>query len=204
MRYFAIDKKTQLSLFGPLLLIIGVSGMAFAAAFDFFTGSVPFFGIKQIAGFVVSTIVALAGLRKMTLLRARLWDGLLLLVYLGGILFMGLRSKSHGLNRSSGMLQDLTFYTSDVVINILGFIPLGYLMISYFLSSDRRKKKELPVIGLTIATCISISLLIELSQYYLPGRTSSLVDLFCNGLGALGGIVFYLLESKLSKRLLSQ
>ncbi|MFC1535295.1 VanZ family protein [Thermodesulfobacteriota bacterium] len=96
------------------------------------------------------------------------------------------------------MLQDLSFSFSDVTINILGFIPLGYLMMSYFLSSDRIQKK-IPVICLIIAACIGISLLIELSQYYLPGRSSSLLDLLFNGLGAFGGIIYYLFEKRLSR-----
>ncbi len=136
MGYSGIYKKKQFSLFSLFLLFIGISGMIFAVTFDFFKASVPNFGINQLAGFVVSAIIALAGLRKIALLRARIWDGLLLLVYLAGILFMGLRSKNHGLNRSSGMLQDLSFSFSDAAINILGFFPLGYLMMSYFLSSD--------------------------------------------------------------------
>jgi hypothetical protein len=191
-------KKMPLSFFGFFLLFVGISGMIFAVTFDFFKASVPNFGIMQLAGFVASAIIALAGLRKIAHLRARKWDGLLLLFYLAGILFMGLRFHGHGLNRSSGMLQDLRFSFSDVAINILGFIPLGYLMMSYFLSSNRIQKK-IPVICLTIATCIGISLLIEMSQYYLPGRSSSVIDLIFNGLGALGGILYCLLEKKFSR-----
>lgn len=198
MRYSGIYKEKRFSLFSLFLLFIGISGMIFAVTFDFFKASVPNFGINQLAGFAVSAIIALAGLRKIALLRARIWDGLLFLVYLAGILFMGLRSKNHEFNGSSGMLQDLSFSFSDVAINILGFIPLGYLMMSFFLSSDRIQKK-IPVVCLTISTCIGISLLIELSQYYLPSRSSSLSDLLFNGLGAFGGIIYYLLEKRLSR-----
>jgi glycopeptide antibiotics resistance protein len=189
MRYPGIYKRKQFSLFSIFLLFIGISGMIFAVTFDFFKARVPNFGINQLAGFVVSAIIALAGLRKIALLRTRIWDGLLLLVYLAGILFMGLKPENQGLIRPSGMLHDLNFSFSDSAINILGFIPLGYLMISYFLSSDRIQKK-VPVICLTMAACIGISLLIELSQYYLPGRSSSLLDLLFNGLGAFGGIIY--------------
>ena len=198
MRYSGICKKKQFSLFSLFLLFIGISGMIFSITFDFFKASVPNFGTNQLAGFVISTIITLAGLRNIELLRAKIWDGLLLLIYLAGILFMGLRSENHGLNRSNGMLQNLSFSFSDVTINILGFIPLSYLMMSYFLSSDRIQKK-IPVICLTIAACIGISLLIELSQYYLPGRSSSLSDLLFNGIGSFGGIIYYLLEERLSR-----
>jgi polyferredoxin len=198
MQNSGIYKKKQFSLFSLFLLFIGISGMIFAVTIDFFKASAPNFGINQLAGFVISTIIALAGLRKIAVLKARIWDGLLLLVYLAGILFMGLRSHKHGLTKSSGILHDLSFYFSDVAINILGFIPLGYLMMSYFLSSGRKQKK-VPVICLSITACIGISFIIELSQYYLPGRSSSLSDLLFNGLGAFGGIIYYLLEKRLSR-----
>jgi len=198
MRYSGIYKGKQFPLPSLFLLLIGVSGMVFAVTFDFFKASIPNFGINQLAGFVVSTIIALAGLRKIELLRARLWDGLLLLVYLAGILFMGLKPEKQGFKPPDAMLHDLHFSFSDSAVNILGFIPLGYLMISYFLSSARIQKK-VPAICLTIAACIGISLFIELSQYYIPGRASSLLDLLFNGLGALGGIIYYLLEQRLAR-----
>ena len=198
MRLHSIHNNKKFSLFSLFLLFIGISGMIFAVTIDFFKDSGPNFGINQLAGFVISTIIALAGLRKIAVLKARIWDGLLFLVYLAGILFMGLRSKNNGLTKSSGMLHDLNFCFSDVAINILGFIPLGYLMMSYLLSSDR-KQKMVPVICLSLIACISISLIIELAQYYIPGRESSLSDLLFNGLGAFGGIIYYLLEKRLSR-----
>jgi hypothetical protein len=198
MRHPNIYNNKKFSLFSLFLLFIGISGMILAVTIDFFKASGPNFGINQLAGFVISTIITLAGLRKIAVLKARIWDGLLLLVYLAGILFMGLRSKHHHLTKPSGMLHDLSFSFYDATINILGFVPLGYLMMSYLLSSDR-KHKMVPVICLSFIACISISLIIELSQYYIPGRTSSLSDLFFNGLGAFVGIIYYLLEKRLSR-----
>ena len=195
MRSPGVHPKKQFPLSGRLLLLVGVSSMMFALTYDFFTARMPNFGMTQLAGLVVGAITALAGLRTMLSLRARTWDGLLVLVYLTGILFMGLRHQHHGLHRSSGMLHNLSFSFSDVTINVLGFIPLGYLMMSYLLSSDRTPKK-VPVICLAISACIGVSLLIELSQSYLPGRTSSVVDLMSNGVGATGGVAFCLLEKK--------
>jgi len=199
MRHHSFYKNKNFSLFSLILLFIGISGMIFAGTIDFFKASAPNFGINQLAGFVISTIIALAGLRKIAVLKARIWDGLLLLVYLAGILFMGLRPVNNGLTNSSGMLYGLKFSFSDAAINILGFIPLGYLLMSYFFSSDRIQKK-VPVICLSIAACIGISLIIELSQYYVPGRSPSLLDLLFNGLGAFGGIIYYFLEKRLSRK----
>jgi hypothetical protein len=199
MFHTGIYKKKNFSLFNFFLLFIGISGMIFAATFDIFKDSVPNFGLNQLAGFVVSAIIAMTGLRRIELVRARMWDGLLLVVYLAGILFMGLRSTSHFLDRSSGILQNLSFSFSDVAINFLGFIPLGYLMMSYLILSERIQKR-VHAICVTIAACIGISLLIEVSQYYLPGRTSSLIDLLFNGLGAIGGIGYCLIEKRFSRK----
>lgn len=196
MRYTGIDKKKH-SLFSTFLFSIGIIGIILAVTYDLFKASAPDFGIYQMAGFVVSTIIALAGFRKIAFMRTRIWDGLLLLIYLAGILFMGLRFKSYGLNRSGGILQDLSFSFSDVAINFLGFIPFGYLMMSYLILNNRIRK-EITVFFLSIAACIGISLFIEVSQYYLPGRSSSLLDLLVNGLGAFCGIIYCLLEKRLS------
>ncbi len=175
--------------------------MILSVSFDFFRAGEPYFGMKQLAGFVVSAIIAMVGMRKIALLRSRIFDKLFLLVYLAGIFFMGLRHhhhKDHWPNSSSSMLQDHGLSFSDVFINIFGFVPLGYLMISFFLSGDRRHKK-INFIIVTIAACLGVSLLIELSQYYLPGRVSSLPDVMFNGLVAFGCFLFYLLENIFSR-----
>ena len=198
MRYSSEFKRRQFSFFNLVLLFIGFSGMIFFVTFDFFKAGVPNFGIDQLAGFIISLIIALAGLPKTGSRKSIIWDRLLLLVYLAGILFMGLRSGNNGFHGSSGMLQDFNISFPDIVINILGFVPLGYLMMLYFLSVDQTQKK-IPAVFLNLATCIGISLLIELAQYYIPGRSSSLVDLSFNGLGALGGTVYCLLEQRYSR-----
>ena len=172
--------------------------MIFFVTFDYLKAGIPNFGINQLAGFIISTILVLMGLRKIEPLRLRNWDRLLLLIYLAGILFMGLRPKIHGFNRLQGMLHVHSDSFSDVAENILGFFPLGYLMMLYFLSIDRIQKK-IPVAFLNIITCIGISLLIESLQYYIPGRDSSLLDVLFNGLGAFCGTIFCLLEIRFSR-----
>ncbi len=195
MRHPGIDKKKSFSLISFFHLTIGISGIVFFVTIDFFKASIPNFGINQLAGFAISTIIALSGLRKFGVLKERLWDSFLLMAYLAGILFMGLRFKYNVLETSNNMLLDLSFSYLDVVINILGFFILGYLMISYFLSSDRKLKKgTLPFLSIVI--CIGISFFIEVSQYYIPGRSSSLLDILYNGIGAFGGVIYFLLEKK--------
>ena len=172
--------------------------MIFDVTFDFFKTGVPNFGINQLAGFIVSTMLVLMGLRKIEPLRSRNWDRLLLLIYLAGILFMGLRPINRGFNELHSMLQVGRDPFSDVAENILGFFPLGYLIMLYFFSIDRIQKK-IPVVFLSIATCIGISLLIESSQYYIPGRDSSLMDVLTNGLGAFAGTIFCFFEKRFSR-----
>jgi hypothetical protein len=81
------------------------------------------------------------------------------------------------------------YYFADVVINFVGFIPLGFflsLFLSVVVSTGTRRKSLL----LTIAICFVISLGIELAQVYIPTRSSQLSDLILNTLGgALGGFL---------------
>ncbi len=172
--------------------------MIFSATFDFFHSGVRNFGIIQFSGFVVSTIVALAGLRKITFPKKRLFDGLLILVYIAGILFMGLKPGSPIGYQHVGILRDTKISLFDFTINIIGFIPLSYLMMSYLLAGIRIYKK-VSVTALVMVSGLSISLIMELLQYFLPNRISSIIDLFANGIGTCFGISYYLLERRFSR-----
>jgi len=185
---------------GIPLLVIGGTGVLFFVTFDFFRLGTPGFGMKQLAGFVVSAVIAFAGLRKIALSKGRFWDGLLVLIYLGGMLFMGLNPRAREFQGSNELLDVTFFCQSDFIINILGFAPLGYLMMSY-LSSEGRIRINTAAAALVATSGLGISLFIEIMQYYfITGRSSSLYDLLANGLGAIGGIGYYLLERRLSER----
>lgn len=72
----------------------------------------------------------------------------------------------------------------DLFINVLAYVPLGFLATVYFLRFRR------PALALALATVLSgaLSLLMEAMQSYLPHvRFASNVDLGCNILGALVG-----------------
>jgi hypothetical protein len=87
-------------------------------------------------------------------------------------------------------------YFADVVINLFGFIPLGFFM-SLFLfevAAIRSWKKNL---SLTIFICFGTSLCIELIQVYIPTRDSQLSDLILNTIGGVGGGFFAKLSFKL-------
>ena len=83
----------------------------------------------------------------------------------------------------------------DVAINILGFVPFGFVACHY----RRLARPDARGRNIVWAICIGaiISLAIELIQVWLPNRDSSATDLFCNTLGTFLGA---LLATKLRIR----
>jgi VanZ family protein len=86
-------------------------------------------------------------------------------------------------------------YCWDLLINIGGFVPLGFFFCAYF--SSRRIRR--PVLT-TIILGGAVSLTIEVLQAYIPTRSSGVTDLITNTIGtAIGAIVF---SRKLGRSLL--
>jgi glycopeptide antibiotics resistance protein len=83
----------------------------------------------------------------------------------------------------------------DIVINILGFMPFGFIVYRY----RRLAKPDGRAWNVVWAVCVgaTLSLAIELTQVWLPNRDSSATDLFCNTLGTfLGALVARKVQSK--------
>ncbi|MBP7736590.1 MAG: VanZ family protein [Spirochaetes bacterium] len=80
-------------------------------------------------------------------------------------------------------------YYSDITINIMGFIPLGFFLPALFRVCGVKRKSFVYITA--IFTGFSISLAIELIQVYMPFRSSSLTDLVCNTLGTILGVVVF-------------
>ncbi|MBM3842028.1 MAG: hypothetical protein FJ397_01990 [Verrucomicrobia bacterium] len=73
----------------------------------------------------------------------------------------------------------------DLVVNVLGFLPVGVLA---WLAWGRAGL-ALRWLGV-LASGLLLSLMIETGQIWLPERVSSAIDLACNGLGSiLGGLL---------------
>jgi VanZ family protein len=78
-------------------------------------------------------------------------------------------------------------YWKNIAINVVGFIPLGFVFYAYF---SQVQKCENPA-ALTIAIGFAVSLTIEVLQAFLPTRDSGMTDLITNTFGtAVGAMAF--------------
>jgi VanZ family protein len=84
--------------------------------------------------------------------------------------------------------SDHVLSVAELTLNLLGFIPLGFLICLCLLKRDRRPTWNY-ILWAVGAGC-SLSLTIELAQTWLPGRESTLLDLAMNTAGSgIGGMV---------------
>jgi VanZ family protein len=75
----------------------------------------------------------------------------------------------------------------DLGINIAGFIPVGFVFLSYFSSVKRIPRAAL----LVVIIGFLLSLTIEVSQWFLPNRDSGMADLLTNTTGTAIGVMLY-------------
>jgi hypothetical protein len=81
-------------------------------------------------------------------------------------------------------------YWEDVLINIAGFVPFGFLVCAYFSLARRIKTPAL----VTILLGFTLSFTIESLQAFLPTRDSGTTDLITNTLGTCIGVWLYRLN----------
>ena len=74
---------------------------------------------------------------------------------------------------------------SDVILNVAGFIPLGFVMVTYL--RMKRWRTRTKAIAAAVFVGFVTSICIELLQVYLPSRDSSLLDVIMNTSGTLIG-----------------
>jgi hypothetical protein len=75
----------------------------------------------------------------------------------------------------------------DILANIAGFVPFGFALCGYLISSRRIRL----AVVITITICGGLSLLIESLQTFLPTRDSSMTDVITNLLGGAIGALLY-------------
>jgi hypothetical protein len=78
-------------------------------------------------------------------------------------------------------------YWKSVLINIGGFIPLGFFFYAYLAMAKRSGLPALTALMLGAA----VSLTIEVLQAYLPTRDSGVTDIITNTLGTCLGVMLY-------------
>jgi VanZ family protein len=175
--------------------------MLFFTAIDVIRRSPPQLGSNQLAGFVVSSLIVLACMRKTTSAHAKSWFGFLLLFYLAGMLYMGLKPSAHYYHYhrlSKGFLVLSPPPIGDFIVNILGFFPFAYIFMSH-LHSGKRWIRTVTAAWLVLASGMGTSLFIEIAQYYIPGRSSTIMDIVANTAGTMIGIAYFLIEKRIAE-----
>ncbi len=79
---------------------------------------------------------------------------------------------------------------ADLAINVFGFLPFGFFFFLYANATKPNRRLVNVLIAVFLGAAISLS--IELIQVFLPSRSSSATDLFCNTGGTLLGVLLAL------------
>ncbi|CAG1066070.1 hypothetical protein BAC1_01668 [uncultured bacterium] len=88
--------------------------------------------------------------------------------------------------------RSFRFDGADVAVNLIGFMPLGFL--AYFFKPAARSAAMKLIFAVSV--CFALSLSIETAQVFMPERFSQLSDLVLNTSGAAAGALFGMLSGK--------
>lgn len=104
----------------------------------------------------------------------------------GGNIDFHIPSKMKILDKKilSFSLSGLTF-NADFMINLIGFIPLGFFLNATFAKTGGGFERQGFLI--TVVFCFFVSLFIEVFQAWIPSRNSDVLDLVLNTFGGLLG-----------------
>ena len=79
--------------------------------------------------------------------------------------------------------------TSDMILNVLLFLPLGFGLTGYLM--QKKSAAGLSVFGVILLVSLGLSYSIEILQVFQPSRAPSLFDVFSNCAGGLLGHIFF-------------
>jgi hypothetical protein len=80
-------------------------------------------------------------------------------------------------------------FIKDIILNLVGFIPFGFFLSATLIKLGGTFGKNDVLI--TVVFCFTVSLIIEIVQAWIPSRSSHMLDLILNTLGALIGAILY-------------
>jgi VanZ family protein len=86
------------------------------------------------------------------------------------------------------------YVIQDVGLNVIGFIPLGFFLCLWMVSTRRWPKGRTVLVVVALGAVLSLS--IELVQVFMPARHSSMADLVCNTMGTIVGCGFWVVGSR--------
>ena len=75
----------------------------------------------------------------------------------------------------------------SLAANVVGFVPVGFVLMAFFTSVKRIQHPAITVIALGLLVSFSI----EALQWFLPNRDSGMTDLFTNTAGTALGVLVY-------------
>lgn len=90
----------------------------------------------------------------------------------------------------SGAAWTRRSYWQDIAVNVIGFIPVGFVFMAYVVSVRNLQRSALVVIMAGFA----LSFTIETLQHFLPTRDSGITDLVTNTMGTAIGVALYRLS----------
>jgi VanZ family protein len=93
------------------------------------------------------------------------------------------------LSSTANNVQVDKHFLADVILNLVGFMPLGFIVAVVFFHLGGAFKKNFFV--MSIVFCLLASLTIEFAQAWLPSRSSQMPDLMLNTVGGLCGVTIF-------------
>jgi VanZ family protein len=101
---------------------------------------------------------------------------------------MKILSKEVLSSRGNHLKMNKGFF-GDVIINFVGFLPLGFIVAAalYHIANTFLRQHFV----MAIVFCFLTSLSIEIAQAWLPSRSSQMLDLMLNTVGGFGGAAIF-------------